>query len=655
MSSQEELRLDQVKERIRRLVTEVQNLSETACDPDEYFPQFLQRTVEASSARGGVVWLSGRDGQWVPRYPWRVEGLGLADDADVQQLHQKLLAQATRDGRPVVVAPAGPGGPGSDVSDTTHPGSSYLIFAPIVVESRTLGVVETVYDPGRDPDAYRGFAEFCQQMARYASGFLGRFQLRQTLEERELWSRIVGYVGAVHDSLDPVRVAMQVVNLGRDLVGADRLSVGVRRGRRVRILAVGGQDTVHQQTQLAKGLAALGRAVCDHGEAVDYHAESEPQAREQRPRALADAIGRFAEAAECRHARALPLEHNDETVGVLIAERMSDPALSESAMSRLDMVARQGAAALANARTYRAIPMLWLMRALAWVLGVRWVRAAVVLLVLGAVAGVLFGVRSTLWLDGDACVVPERVRTVYVQTEGVVSGVLADHGDRVTAGRVVLRMSNPELDLKCAETQSQLVQAEGMVKQLEAQLRENPHDPSVGGRLNQELARRDGLRRQRALYGVKLKTLTLTAPITGVVTTMNVRDRLADKPVKVGDALMEVADTDGPWVLDVRLPEHHMGGLVQARAAAKGETLAVRFFLASHPGRTFTGRVERVAPAAELIDDKNVVMVRVRPDRIDVPLKPNIEARAKIACGQHVLGYVWFREVIHFFQTRVLF
>ena len=85
------------------------------------------------------------------------------------------------------------------------------------------------------------------------------------------------------------------------------------------------------------------------------------------------------------------------------------------------------------------------------------------------------------------------------------------------------------------------------------------------------------------------------------------------------------------------------------------QRLPVRFFLASHPGRTFTGRVERVAPAAELIDDKNVVMVRVRPDRIDVPLKPNIEARAKIACGQHVLGYVWFREVIHFFQTRVLF
>ena len=656
MSSEADQQLDRLKERIRRLIAETQELTESQTDPRRYFPEFLQRAVEAMSARGGMVWLVGPQGQWRPQYSLRADGLGLADNADAQQFHEQVLERLLKEAHAIVASPEGTEvATGQDVSGVTYPGQAYLIFAPIVVEDRPAGALEIIYDPGRSPEAYRGFAEFTQQMTRYAATFLGRIQLREIREERELWSRMIEYVNSAHDSLDLARVALHMVNLGRELVGADRLSVGVKRRRKFKMLAVSGQDTIHYHSQLVKGLTALGKVVCNRGETIDYHAETEEQLRHERPTSTADALDRFVEGAECRHATAIPLKDKDEVVGVLTAERMTDPPLSDAAVSRLNLVAKQGTSALANARTYHAVPLLWLMRALAWVLGVRRVRLAIILLAVAAPICAMIWVRSSLWLAGDANVVPKTVRTIYVQTEGVVEKVLADHGQRVKAGQVVMRISNRELKLELAATQSQLVQSESTVRQLRAELRDKPNDPGIDGRLHQELARRDGLRSQRDLYRAKLKTCNLCAPVDGMITDLDVRERLEGKPVKIGEAVMNVADTEGEWVIKVRLPEACMGDVLQASAQPENLPLKVRFYLVSHPDRTFTGVVEHTASTAELIEDENVLMLRVRPDPIDVLLKPNIEARAKILCGDHSLGYVWFREVLQFFQTRILF
>ena len=50
------------------------------------------------------------------------------------------------------------------------------------------------------------------------------------------------------------------------------------------------------------------------------------------------------------------------------------------------------------------------------------------------------------------------------------------------------------------------------------------------------------------------------------------------------------------------------------------------------------------------------LLVRVNVDRSSLPsLRPGATATAKIHCGRRAIGYVWFRDLWEFVQSKVLF
>src|SRR4051812_32511928 len=56
------------------------------------------------------------------------------------------------------------------------------------------------------------------------------------------------FADQIHASLDPTEIALLVANEGRRLTGTDRLSVGLRRGKRLKVEAVSGTDLVEPQS-----------------------------------------------------------------------------------------------------------------------------------------------------------------------------------------------------------------------------------------------------------------------------------------------------------------------------------------------------------------------------------------------------------------------
>ena len=54
--------IEQTKQQIRGLVSEIAQLSKSDLGPEEYYPAFLQRIVSALAAIGGAVWVI-RDGR----------------------------------------------------------------------------------------------------------------------------------------------------------------------------------------------------------------------------------------------------------------------------------------------------------------------------------------------------------------------------------------------------------------------------------------------------------------------------------------------------------------------------------------------------------------------------------------------------------------
>jgi hypothetical protein len=128
---------------------------------------------------------------------------------------------------------------------------------------------------------------------------------------------------------------------------------------------------------------------------------------------------------------------------------------------------------------------------------------------------------------------------------------------------------------------------------------------------------------------------------------------LEARPVQRGQTLLSVADLDGPWELELRLPDYRAGHVLAARAQA-GDELGVTFALASEPGTEYRGNITNVGLSTEL-DDKSVptVLVTVQFDRDKVAgLRPGATAIAQIHCGRRSIGYVWLHDLFEAVQSH---
>jgi hypothetical protein len=167
-----------------------------------------------------------------------------------------------------------------------------------------------------------------------------------------------------------------------------------------------------------------------------------------------------------------------------------------------------------------------------------------------------------------------------------------------------------------------------------------------------------------ALYKQMQKDLLVTAPSDGIVMTWEVGDRLTGRPVRRGQFLMQVADPSGPWQLELQMPEHQMGNVLNSQQES-GKQLKVTYVLATDPGTERSGRVIEVHQAAEVRGEKgNTVLIKVELDddlrviedgQLSAYCRSGADLRARVDCGRRCLGYVLFHDVIAFVQSRILF
>jgi hypothetical protein len=64
-------------------------------------------------------------------------------------------------------------------------------------------------------------------MAGYAANYARNQMGRKAAGQEQVWTQLEAFARDIHASLDPTRVAFQVANEGRRIIGCDRLSVAV--------------------------------------------------------------------------------------------------------------------------------------------------------------------------------------------------------------------------------------------------------------------------------------------------------------------------------------------------------------------------------------------------------------------------------------------
>jgi Cu(I)/Ag(I) efflux system membrane fusion protein len=209
-----------------------------------------------------------------------------------------------------------------------------------------------------------------------------------------------------------------------------------------------------------------------------------------------------------------------------------------------------------------------------------------------------------------------RLTTVNLKVEGWVEHLHVDFtGAPVTAGEPLMEVYSPAL----VTAQEELVLAARLVREAtEGRALRNAEDLLASARRRLEYwdVPAEEIRRIQE-SGVPVKTLTLTAPASGIVVEKNVVE--GDR-IMPGMTVYRVADLSRVWV-EAEVFEKDLG------LVAEGQEARVTF--ESYPGREFTGRVTYVHPTVSV--QSRTARVRLELANPSLALKPGMYAEIELA------------------------
>lgn len=715
--------IEQTKQQIRSLVGEIAQLARSDIDPQEFYGQMLPRVVSALAAIGGVVWTLEDQNRLVLQYQVNLQEARLPPpDSEDMTRHTRLLQRVLRSGEGMLVPPhAGSG----DEEGGANPTDFLLVLGPLKTELEVKGVVEVFQRPEAGPSIQRGYLRFLLQVCELAGDYLKSRDLRQFSDRQLLWTQLEEFTRLVHASLNPRETAYTIANEGRRLIECDRVSVAVRKGDRCVIEAVSGQDLFDKRSNTIRLLNRLATVVVAGGEPIWYTGDTSQMAPQ-----IEDAVQEYVDEAHSKTVAVLPLARPEpeekererpdepverpEPVGALIIEQIEDARVPQRMRHRVEVVREHSAVALANAVEHESLFLMPLWRTLGkarWVVRARNLpkvlaaaALAVLLIVAAAVVPYDFALRSEGTLE------PQRKRDVYAGVDGTVDQILVEHGARVSAGQPMIVLRNHALQQRFIETEGQLLTALENFRATEANLVMNRSlSPEERGRLTAQLAelreRISSLKVEHAVLKQQLAELTVRSPIDGLVTTWDVRRLLENRFVRQGQRILEVADPEQDWELELHVPEDRMGHITRAQnqqyeqlrarlrqlaierlraevpdlteedAAAEADQqvqqvpdgelratlrelagedwddqLDVTYVLATDPGTRHAGKVQQMHLYAEVRGDEgNTVRVKVAIDKNELRpehLRQGAAVTAKIDCGKRPIGYVWLHDLI---------
>lgn len=672
--------IEQTRQQIRQLVAEVAQLSRADLTPDQYCAEFLPRVVSALAATGGVFWRVEGPGRISLAYQMNLQETRLAEDDESRQKHNRLIQKVLQSGEPTLIQPRSGTG---ELNGEGNPTDFLLILGPVKTELEVVGLVEVFQRPDALPAAQKGYLRFLVQMCEMAGDYFKSLQLRSLSDRQTLWSRLEEFTRIIHQSLNPRETAYTLANEARRLIECDRVSVSVRRGSRQVIEAISGQDVVNKRSNVVRLLGDLATVVAAARENVWYCGDTSNLAPQ-----IEDALQQYVDESHSKTVIVIPLGRPapppaDEgeadrpadlppPVGTMIVEQIEDSRITPQLRQRVEIVAQHAAVALANAVEHEEIFLMPLWRAIGKSKVITQARMLPrVTLIAGIAIILLLMLIFAPWpykLHAKGTLEPVLRRDVFAGIDGIVDEVLVNHGQHVNAGDVLVRLRNTELKQNLLEIAGQLAANQKQIATIRRELADlrmlsAQERNRLTGQLAELEARRISLAAQLTILQEKEKELTVLSPISGDVVTWDVYNRLTNRPVNRGQVLMRIADTSGDWELELHMSEDRMGEIALARQTLQSQDppqdLTVEYVLATDPGHVRKAKVKEVYVSAEVLPEEgNVVMIKVAVDKNDfdpAQLRPGATVSAKVLCGTRSMGYAWFRDLIAFLQTRVLF
>jgi len=676
--------VEETKRQIRGLVNEITQLTRQNLEPTVFYGEFLQRVISALAAIGGAVWMirEGKGLELAYQINLRQTMPEIGENDEDQIRHAKLLHRVASQNEQLLVPPYS-GAAGDE--EAGNPTAYLLVLSPIQDGDRVAAIIEIFQRPTSGPASQRGYLRFLSEMSVLVGDYLRGRKLQQLTDWQTLFTEVDCFSRSVHESLDPRAAAYTIANEGRRLIGADRVSVAVRRGNRCKVEAVSGQDTMDTRSNAVVLLGKLATAVMRSGEPLWFTGGS----TEDLPPQIEDALHEYVDDTHTKSVAVIPLhepkpilsedeEDQDvkgangevdqgEVIGTLIVEQIEDNRPRSDFQQSVDLVSQHSSSALANAMEHHNIFLMPVWKTIGragWILRARTLPKTLAILglvVAALIAMVVVPYDFKMKCEGE--LKPKHDSDVFFDTEGKVIEVLVKHGDRVTQGQVLLRMESVELNSELEIVQGELsstTTALSSATNARIRTRRGSADPAEEAQSHSEIA---GLRakvatltKQLQLFLLKKQQLTVTCPIDGIVTSWETQETLLHRPVTRGQRAMTIADPDGEWLLECFIEEDRAGHMTYAINKNDGP-LPVTYVLQTNAQDQFDGELVQVQDAAQMHEEHGHsvrILVDVNEQDLTDP-RPNTGVTAKVYCGRRSIGYVWFHELVEFIQRELLF
>ncbi len=345
-------------------------------------------------------------------------------------------------------------------------------------------------------------------------------------------------------------------------------------------------------------------------------------------------------------------------LGLLIVEQFTNSSNFDAQLANLQAITPHLAIALNNAVEFESVFLMrfwrWIGSKIRWLLGYpKWAIATVVVAI-SAILSLLAFLPSTYRVHADGNAMPEIQHEIYAEIDGVVKEVLVAGNQKVRKGQTLLLLSNTELQLETLTTKNRIEELTSQLHSLGVKLDSARLKADREQELNSEgerataIVELEGAKRKLAILEERLKRLTVVSNFDGVIATFQPNQLLRGRPVRQGDLMLEVMEDEGPWRLELRIPEHRMGHVIES--LNQNHQLSVGFVAMTDVYSTKSATLTEIATRTDHNEtDGAYVRAYAKIDKDSIPnQRIGAEVSAKIRCPDYSLFYCLFGDVVEF-------
>lgn len=693
--------------------TNVERLAAASANRQQFRTLWLNLVCEELQSVGGIIWSTGQrpfemltQVQTSDRQPIRMN--------ISQEKHEQLLDQAARSREPLLIRS---GDSARAVAEETtdalsrppnDPGFPTLLISRIPGQ-RTNEIVELFLPeelPG-DEGVKRGkrLAEFCHHASKFAGGLTddpaaaasglanqrpnspptsGAADQAPALAFTAV--EIDQYAHQLHHSLSSEETARRVVNESRRMMDCERVTLmriaGSHGRATARAIAISGQPSVNRRSNAVSRLESAVAKIVATDETF-WYPPTQPT-----PPQIDRVLEKYLEHSNTRSMVVVPIFDAPEAdtdreidpkskkasarkprrIAALVFEDFEKQWDRDAVAPALEMVSRHAADAWRNNYLCRSMPGWSLMHRLGRLRDFLLLRhpswTAIAAAAFTAIVLALCFVPARIEVSCDGLLMPSERRNVFANMDGIVRQVHVEHGDTVQRETPLLTLENIDLSQQIQTATGRTQELEELIRSIRTSMSGGQSDASDSSQqsiasLNAQLS---SVRRERELLNQMQRNLTVASPLSGTVITWDVRDLLLDRPVQRTDVVMEVANLDGQWELELNLPDRMLGYVTRAFKRNEENSKAsdgpvVEFVLGTNPGKTMRGHLVEIGGNTYVTPEQGEFLkarVKIDADQLETR-QARAAVDARIDCGRCSLGYSLFYPVIDFIKSRILF